>query len=67
MNNIGAAKQGDSITQTISKVLNQILTTASQTAVSSNLGNLKEVAQENLNNVVGGVKDRVKSFGIFGK
>lgn len=67
MNNIGAAKNGDSITQTITKIFNQILSTASATAVSSNLSNLKDVATENLNNVVGGVKDRVKSIGIFGK
>ncbi len=67
MNNIGAAKNGDSIAQTITKIFNQILNTASATAVSSNLSNLKDVAKENLDNVVGGVKDRVKSIGIFGK
>ena len=67
MNNIGAAKNGDSITQTITKIFNQILSTASATVVSSNLSNLKDVATENLNNVVGGVKDRVKNIGIFGK
>ena len=67
MNNIGAAKNGDSITQSITKIFNQILSTASATAVSSNLSNLKDIANENLNNVVGGVKDRVKSIGIFGK
>ena len=67
MNNIGAAKNGDSITQSITKIFNQILSTASATAVSSNLSNLKDLANENLNNVVGGVKDRVKSIGIFGK
>lgn len=67
MTNIGGAKNGDSIPVMISKVLNQILSTASATAVSNNLSNLKDVANENLNNVVGGVKDRVKSLGIFKK
>ena len=67
MNNIGAAKKGGSVSETLIKVFNQILNTASKTVVSSNLNNLKEVADKNLNNVVDGVKDRVKNLGIFGK
>ena len=58
---------GESIAVTISKVLNKVLTAASETVVKSGLNNVKAVAEENLNNVVGGVKERVKSLGIFGK
>ena len=65
---IGENRQGgDSIAASISVILTKILSTASQTVVNSNLGDLKNVAKENLNNVVGGVKDRIKDIGIFGK
>ena len=67
MKNIGEEKQGESIASSISKVLNNILKTASKTVVESQLGDLKSVASENLDKVVGGVKDRVKELGIFGK
>ncbi len=67
MKNIGEQKKGASVAETISKVLNQILSTASQTIVKSNISDLKGVAEENLDKVVGGVKERVKSIGIFGK
>lgn len=67
MQGIGESRHGESIPETISKVIGKILTTASQTVVKSNAIDLKGIAQENLNNVVGGVKDRVKSIGIFGK
>ena len=67
MKNIGEEKQGDSIAQSITKILNNILKTASQTVVNSQLNDLKAVANENLDKVVGGVKDRVKELGIFGK
>ena len=67
MKNIGEEKKGESIASSISKVLNNILKTASKTVVESQLGDLKSVASENLDKVVGGVKDRVKELGIFGK
>ena len=46
--------------------MNKILSTASQAVVSNNLSNLEDVAKENLQEVVGNVKDRVKELGIFG-
>ncbi len=67
MKNIGDEKKGESIATTITKILNNILKTASKTVVESQLGDLKSVADENLNKVVGGVKDRVKELGIFGR
>lgn len=67
MTNIGGAKNGEPIAATISKVLTQILNTASSTVVNSQVADLKGIAEKNLDNVVGGVKDRVKSIGIFGK
>ena len=61
MKDIGKEKQksGDSVAATISKVISKILSTASKTIVDSKISDLKGVAEENLNNVVGGVKDRV--------
>ena len=66
MKNIGAAKKGNSVAEIISKIMNQILKIASRTITSGKLADLKNVAEENLNEVVGGVKDRVKNLGIFG-
>ena len=66
LTDIGGQDKGESIVASISKVLNKILSTASQTVVKSGLSDLKNVAKKNLDNVVGGVKDKVKSFGIFG-
>ena len=60
-------KGGDSIVSSISTILNKILSDASKTAVKAQLGDLKNVAQENMNNVVDGVKDKVKNLGIFNK
>lgn len=67
MKNIGEEKKGESIASSITKILNNILKTASKTVVESQLADLKSVANENLDKVVGGVKDRVKELGIFGK
>lgn len=67
LNDIGSGQSGESITASISKILTKILNTASQTVIKSNLGDVKNVAKENLDNVVGGVKDRIKEMGIFGK
>lgn len=65
---IGGNKAGgESIAASISQILSTIIGTASQTVVNSNLGDLKNVAKDSLNNVVGGVKDRINSVGIFGK
>lgn len=65
MNGIGEAKKGDNVSQIISKILTQILQTASQTVAKSQIADLQGVAQESLNNVVGTVRDRVKNNGIF--
>ena len=69
LTNIGEEKksQGSSIAGTISKVLTKIADTAYKTVVNSKITDLKNVAKENLDNVVGGVKDRIKEIGIFGK
>lgn len=67
MKNIGENDSNGNIAENISKILNTILSTASQTIVESQLADFKGVAEENLNKVVGGVKDRVKELGIFGK
>ncbi len=67
LNNIGEEKKGASIASTISKVLTKIADTAYTTVVDSKITDLKNVAKENLDNVVGGVKDRIKEIGIFGK
>ena len=67
MTNIGGAKGGEPVAATISKVITQILNTASSTVVNSQLADFKGIAEKNLDNVVGGVKDRVKNIGIFGK
>ena len=67
MTNIGDNQKGESIAGTISKILNKILTTASNTVVKSKISDLKGVAEKNLEDITGGVKDRIKSIGIFGK
>ena len=61
------SKKGEPVSVTISKVIGKILNTASSTVVSSKISDLKGVAQKNLEDIAGGVKDRVKSIGIFGK
>lgn len=67
MNNIGGGQNGNDIPQIIIKVMNQILKTASQTVAKVQIGDLKNIAEKNLDNVVGGVKDRVKTHGFSGK
>ena len=67
LKDIGQDKKGESIAASISKIFAKILNTASQTVVKSGLNDVKNIAKENLDNVVGGVKDKVKSIGIFGK
>ena len=67
MQGIGESRQGESVPAMIASVINKILTTASQTVVKSGIVDLKDIAQENLDTVVGGVKERIKSIGIFGK
>lgn len=64
---IGEAKNGEDIAVVISKIFTQILNSASKAVVDNQLADLKGIANENLNNVVGGVKDRVKTLGIFKK
>ena len=67
LTNIGEEKKGASIAETVSKILTKITDTAYKTVIDSNITDLKNVAKENLDNVVGGVKDRIKEIGIFGK
>lgn len=67
LTDIGGQNKSESLVASFSKILNKILSTASQTVVKSGLNDLKNVAKENLDNVVGGVKDKVKTLGIFGK
>ncbi len=70
INNIGETSNnkdnGLSVATAISKVLNTILGVASKTVVENQLSDLRNIANENLDQVVGEVKDRVKSLGIFG-
>lgn len=71
INNIGETSNGKdtgtSVAGAISKVLNTILGVASKTVVENQLSDLRNIANDNLDQVVGGVKDRVKNLGIFGK
>ncbi len=69
LTDIGADKneKGVSIASSISRVISKILNVASKTVIENNLGDLKKVAKENLNNAVDSVKDKVKNLGIFGK
>lgn len=69
LTDIGADKsgKGESIAASISKVITKILNVATKTVVESNLGDLKKVAKENLDNAVDGVKDKIKNLGIFGR
>lgn len=68
LTNIGEEKKdGTNIAASIATIFNKMLATASQTVVKAQLGNLKNIAQENMNNVVDDVKDKVKNLGIFGK
>jgi hypothetical protein len=60
---LGKEGNGETIVGATTKILNKILTTASQTIVQSNLTDLKAVAQKNMDSVVGSVKDRVDEVG----
>ena len=64
---IGEEKKGTSVVEATTKILTEVLRVASKTVVDSGLNNLKDIAKENLNNVVDGVKDRVGVKGLFGK
>ena len=59
------SKGGESIASAIGTIFNKILNTAMQAVVAGKLGDYKAMAKENLNNVVDGVKERVKIKGIF--
>lgn len=64
MKNIGQEKQnkGESIPETLSKVIGKILQTASQTVVSANLEGLRDAAQQGLKNVAGNLKEGADSL-----
>lgn len=68
MKNLGEEKSNTTtnIPHVIAKIMNKILSVAMDNVISNKLNNFKDVANENLNNVVGGVKDRIKELGIFG-
>lgn len=67
MTNLGenSSSKQTNIPELISKIITEVLNVASQSVVDNNLSNLESVAEENLNAVVGNVKDRVKTLGIF--
>ena len=67
INGIGEKNNGQDIKEVMTTVLKSILDTATKTVAKSKLQNLKAVAQENLDSVVDGVKDRINLKGIFGK
>ena len=70
LTDIGAPKdnkKGENIVTSFVKILNKILSVATETVVKDGLQNIKGVAEKNLNNVVGEVKDKIKNLGIFGK
>ncbi len=70
LTDIGAPKnnkKGENIITSFVKILNKILSVATETVVKDGLQNIKGVAEKNLNNVVGEVKDKIKNLGIFGK
>lgn len=67
MENIGQGKSGKDISIVIAEIMTRVLNTASKTIVDSKISDLKGVAEDNLKNVVGGVKDRIREKGIFGK
>lgn len=67
MQNIGQGKSGEDVSVVIAEIMTKVLNTASKTVVDSKISDLKGIAEDNLNNVVGGVKDRIKAKGIFGK
>lgn len=63
LTNLGA--NHETPVQIISKVLNKIVTEASQTVINSGMNNLKAVARENLDKVVNDVKEKVNLKGLF--
>ena len=69
LTNIGASSKKESagIISSVTTILNKLLSTASEVVIQNGLNNLKDVAEKNLDKVVGGVKDKIKNIGIFGK
>ena len=66
MKNVGEEKK-QNIAQTVVEVVNQVLKTALNTVVNANVSDLKGVADENMNNIVDKVKEKVGNLGLFGK
>jgi len=73
LTNIGEKSKGTSIADSIAMIMNKLLSSVSTTVISSNMANLKDVAndavdatKETANSVVDGVKDTLKSINIFG-
>ena len=58
-------KNGEDVASVITRVITEILSTASQTVVSSNLGDLKDLARQNLEGAVLSTKDRINESGAL--
>ena len=74
LNNIGEKSNGTTIANSIAFILNKLLSSVSNTVISSNLANLKDAANEAANlakdsadSVVSDVKDTLGSLNVFGK
>lgn len=64
---IGKSKEGGNIVTAISTIITRILNEASAAVIKNKLGDVKAVAQENLNKAVDSVKDKVDTKGVFKK
>ena len=59
-------KNGASVVETLSAVLQKIFSTAYETVVNSKLADMKNAAEESLNNVVEGIKEKSGLKKLFG-
>ena len=68
MNDIGREKNknGAGVVETLSAVLQKIFSTAYETVVNSKLADMKNAAEESLNNVVEGIKEKSGLKKLFG-
>lgn len=68
MNDIGREKNknGAGVAETLSAILQKIFSTAYETVVNSKLADMKNAAEESLNNVVEGIKEKSGLKKLFG-
>ena len=66
MNNLGE-KKSQTLPETVINILTTVLQKAMQVVVSSNVMDLKQVANDNMNGIIDTVKEKVGLFGLFGK